>query len=577
MRTARILVAAAIALETAGPGAYAELPQSEEQLRSQDAADNEIASETGSSSTPPLLRCVGATLAGSVFAFFKMLYDNFKERKEAEQLENSKASKGQTATELPSSTESNRSQQTLQRRGGAPSSGDAPENSADRPWKRSCMPGGAEAKGDLPESAGDKGGKMTYRPPAGSAAKGDNERGSSSLTEGRSPNQAARQRAVTAPAGNPEASASEKRRPTLFSTMNGGRAPTEAEKTERQIKSVLNKMTRDTFDKLYVQLVDCCVKSEAGEEVVEIVARTVFSKATVQHSFVEMYADVCSKLSEDLQAAGNEVNFRRVLLDQCQQSFNQHLEMPALEPGLDRETEYEHIVRYKTKMLGNVKLIGQLLHRKMLSPKILFHVAEELLTISSAEALETLAAFLRTIGAAFDTPSWNGFARLEGVFMRIELMAQDTSKVEARLRCLLQDVLDLRKNGWKERKLPEAPVQLDRPKESTGSLPEKSPTASPGGSWRDTNWRDKASGFAASPKQTMSSRLGVPSDKNSDKLFRVDSRMSTVSERELDRRGDRGDRLHRSDSRLSNGGDREQDCRRGSHERDSERLSKSRN
>eukprot|EP00928_Gymnodinium_smaydae_P035967 TRINITY_DN25225_c0_g1_i1.p1 TRINITY_DN25225_c0_g1~~TRINITY_DN25225_c0_g1_i1.p1 ORF type:complete len:613 (+),score=120.64 TRINITY_DN25225_c0_g1_i1:208-1839(+) len=246
--------------------------------------------------------------------------------------------------------------------------------------------------------------------------------------------------------------------PLMAARVGASGELSEVAKASRQVKSILNKMTRESFDKLYAQLLASFPDSDAREEVIMIVAQEVFAKATMQHSFVEMYADVCSKLCEDLKSNNVQACFRRALLDQCQKSFNLYLDPPRINRELDYEEQYEELVKYKTRMLGNVRLIGHLLQRRMLSAKIVFHCSDELLTIASPEALETLSVFLGTIGGTFDTPHWQGHARLEGVFMRTEILARDATQ-PPRVRCLLKDVLELRQRGWKEKPqkaLPEA-------------------------------------------------------------------------------------------------------------------------
>lgn len=221
---------------------------------------------------------------------------------------------------------------------------------------------------------------------------------------------------------------------------------------KRQVKSILNKLTRERFEKLYAQLLDCFPQEEdpALEEIIAVVAREVFGKATLQHTYVEMYADVCAKLSEDLKSPGVQKLFRHALLDQCQKSFNLHLEAPPERRDLSCDEQFEERVKYKTKMLGNVRLIGQLLRRKMLATRTIFHCADELISIASPEAVETLCAFLETIGSSFDTPRWQGHARLEGVFMRMEVFLEDPQQCP-RNRCLVRDLLDKRKNHWRDR------------------------------------------------------------------------------------------------------------------------------
>jgi len=225
----------------------------------------------------------------------------------------------------------------------------------------------------------------------------------------------------------------------------------EAEKTERQVKSILNKLTEEKFDTLYVQLLDHCKVPDltVRASVIDIIARELFKKATTQHNFIKLYADVCSRLEADLKKHKLEVNFRRTLLDQCQQSFGLYLQPPAINEGLSYDEQYEELVKYKTKMIGNVRFIGHLLKSSMLAAKILFHCTEELVSIGSGEALETLCAFLETVGSTFDKADWAGYERLQRVFSQVELFSKD-SKQTSRIRCLLKDLLDKRKAKWKE-------------------------------------------------------------------------------------------------------------------------------
>jgi hypothetical protein len=245
-----------------------------------------------------------------------------------------------------------------------------------------------------------------------------------------------------------------------FSVLRPGRQLTEIEQAERQVKSILNKLTRDKFDMLYAQLCDCCTQRFTGtedrQEIVDVVARDVFSKATRQHSFIEMYADICFKLHNDLEEA-RQGNFKRVLLDQCQQSFKTYMEPPKIDTELDYEEQYEELVKYKTKMLGNIRLVGHLLIRRMLSPKIIFHCTDELLSIGTDEALETLCCFVETIGKTFDSPDWKWQPRFQELFTRMELLTENPDQ-SARLKCLMKDVLDKKRNKWREPPKPKLPV-----------------------------------------------------------------------------------------------------------------------
>jgi hypothetical protein len=224
----------------------------------------------------------------------------------------------------------------------------------------------------------------------------------------------------------------------------------------RQMKSILNKLTVEKFDTLYQKLLECGIETHAH---IECLMREVFEKATTQHHFIEMYTTLCVKLSEwyerDLvrnknQGDGDEESFKRILLNQCQDSFELYLKPPAGLQELAGEERFQAIVKYKTKMLGNMKFVAQLLINKMLSSKIIFQCVEELLQVSSEEALETLCAFLCAVGPAFDVEGWKGRMHFVATFARVKEVCNDP-KTPQRIKCLLKDVLDYRASGW-ERK-----------------------------------------------------------------------------------------------------------------------------
>merc|ERR1719197_427975 len=72
-------------------------------------------------------------------------------------------------------------------------------------------------------------------------------------------------------------------------------------------------------------------------------------------------------------------------------------------------------------MLGNMKFVGNLLCSKILSSKIIFECVEQLMGAEtrSDETVETLAAFLNTIGPMFDTENYSRYQQLNDVFSRV--------------------------------------------------------------------------------------------------------------------------------------------------------------
>merc|ERR1711977_310317 len=103
--------------------------------------------------------------------------------------------------------------------------------------------------------------------------------------------------------------------------------------------------------------------------------------------------------------------------------------------------------KHKNSMLGNVKFIGALLEKQMLKAALLPSLAQELINASLPHTLESLACFLTAVGSKFDKSNLKHHARLQDIFTQVEEKRKDKS-VPARIRFLLQDLLDLRAAGW---------------------------------------------------------------------------------------------------------------------------------
>jgi hypothetical protein len=227
--------------------------------------------------------------------------------------------------------------------------------------------------------------------------------------------------------------------------------PDEDAKVVRAARSILNKLTVEKFDSLFEQLTSCGIQEPHH---ISILMREIFEKATIQHHFIPMYANLCMRLEKDpsiaavVQEAGELHNFRRLLLNQCQVVFEQVLEPACGEDG-KTEVDEETIARRKERALGNMKLIGQLLVNEMLSSDLFVVCCEELLRnrTKCSEALEALVALIMVAGPTFDTKTWQCYKQLDKVFEEMKALTKD-KPTPPRLRFLIRDVLDARDAGW---------------------------------------------------------------------------------------------------------------------------------
>jgi len=226
--------------------------------------------------------------------------------------------------------------------------------------------------------------------------------------------------------------------------------PDEDAKVVRAARSILNKLTVEKFEPLFEQLTACGIQEPHH---ISILMQEIFEKATIQHHFIQMYAELCVRLEKHpsitavVQEAGELHSFRRLLLNQCQIVFEQVLEPPS--EAEITEFDEEASARRKERALGNMKLIGQLLAHGMLSSDLFVQCCEELLhkRTQCPEALEALVALIMVAGPKFDIKSWQFYDRLEKLFVNMKALTKD-KPTPPRLRFLIRDVLDAREAGW---------------------------------------------------------------------------------------------------------------------------------
>jgi len=270
----------------------------------------------------------------------------------------------------------------------------------------------------------------------------------------------------------------------------------------RKVRGILNKLTPENFEKLSDEL----LKIELGSKVIlKGVILLIFQKALDELKYSRMYAQLCKRLSIEAQNFENSdknkkpdqpsynSTFLSILLSVCRDKFeNRSSESYALSATSDTansntsqqngknsrddqldEEERKYIA--KQKMLGNVKFIGELFTLEMLEDKILHKCIKELLSTSSqitqkerCENMECLSQIIRTCGKLVDAEKSKTL--MDQYFERIDQCSQST-KYPPRIRFMLRDLIELRRNGWVPRKSAntEAPVPMQqlRPDDDT--------------------------------------------------------------------------------------------------------------
>ncbi|KAL2511552.1 Eukaryotic translation initiation factor 4G [Abeliophyllum distichum] len=248
-----------------------------------------------------------------------------------------------------------------------------------------------------------------------------------------------------------------------------GKVSDEEEIKQRQLKAILNKLTPQNFEKLFEQ-----VKQVNIDNVVTLsgVISQIFDKALMEPTFCEMYANFCFHLAAvlpDLSVETERITFKRLLLNKCQEEFErgekeEEEANKADEEGEAKQTEEEREekrLRARRRMLGNIRLIGELYKKRMLTERIMHECIKKLLGTSQnpdEEDVEALCKLMGTIGVMIDHSKAK-----EHMDAYFDIMAQfsNNMKLSPRVRFMLKDSIDLRKNKWQQRRKVEGPKKID--------------------------------------------------------------------------------------------------------------------
>ena len=241
----------------------------------------------------------------------------------------------------------------------------------------------------------------------------------------------------------------------------------------RKIFAVLNKLTVEKFHKLSDQLfTECGIAKPA--HIITLV-KFLFEKATIQHHFIPMYADLCNKclawLGSD-SAPEELVNsigpgerstaaadiFRRVLLERCQAAFYSYFLTPLEEAEdetapAERSEEEHH--KHRLSMLGTVKFVAQLLERRLMTRAVFRNCLDTMLSDEDRtdDHIECACVFLGEIGRLFEKDETAGekpdqYSQcLDRAMEELEEIAAEPA-TSARIRFTVMNLIDLRRNKY---------------------------------------------------------------------------------------------------------------------------------
>ncbi|XP_065222935.1 uncharacterized protein LOC135847373 isoform X2 [Planococcus citri] len=211
------------------------------------------------------------------------------------------------------------------------------------------------------------------------------------------------------------------------------------------VTAILNRLTPDNFPSLSGKIKQLPIDSP---DRMQRIVLMIHAKAIQESKFCALYAELCDLL-RDVQVV-NERDIRTpfylYLIDHCRTFFRNSLSEPS-----EVLEQREYILRKNS--VGNCQFIGELFKVYMIHPEIIFQILDQLFQTNGDMAIECACCILTTIGFFYEEKIREFPADYLNKFESLS----STARLSSRVRFMIQDVLDLKKNYWSPKRRPELP------------------------------------------------------------------------------------------------------------------------
>ena len=237
--------------------------------------------------------------------------------------------------------------------------------------------------------------------------------------------------------------------------------------TKSEIISILNTLTVDNYDNVRDIIIGYIKESKENQlKFIEVVIK----KAIGEKFYVGLYATMCKDI--DKRCSNNEKkSFLRLhLIEECKKIF-----LSNTDESIDI-TDEESVLKYKKRMIGNVKLISELIKVKMLSQKIGFFCMDSLLTriaekgITEKERnimLESLIELLDSFGkVVFERGNYQ-YIDVVNEFIDKMLSRYTSMSIPGFIKYRIINLIEKKNNQWKDTLFQQSTIAKGKSESST--------------------------------------------------------------------------------------------------------------
>lgn len=250
-------------------------------------------------------------------------------------------------------------------------------------------------------------------------------------------------------------------------TPKFSRQLSDVDELRRALKSLLNKVCPENIDTIGPKFGSLEIKDA---QQLSVVIESIFKKALTEPHYCETYADLIFGLRSVFPEfpapdGGKHITFKSQVLNVCQNEFEELLN--SQEPSVEEQATYEGAEldmcrkQRKNRMLANMKFIGHLYLRQLLSAKVILSVSRELVSCDSEDdvpaehALECVCELLVNIGYTLESQP-AGQEVVKQVCCRLLGLKNNTNADGGpayckRVQFMIQDLLETRAAGWSKK------------------------------------------------------------------------------------------------------------------------------
>uniref|UniRef100_A0AC35FM64 MIF4G domain-containing protein n=1 Tax=Panagrolaimus sp. PS1159 TaxID=55785 RepID=A0AC35FM64_9BILA len=248
----------------------------------------------------------------------------------------------------------------------------------------------------------------------------------------------------------------------------------------RYVRGILNRITPSNYNKLLNEILEEQIWNDL--KALPAVVDLIFAKAIEEQSYVEIYADLCLDLYHAEETAEkDQSNFLTELARKCQRCLNSIVldyekEFIKFEKEIARENDEktkaalkkdleEMKVIKKWRTFGFLRFISYLCKVPVLHFYTIQNCCNRLIKKSQeadtdfALFIEFIAIFIGIVGPQIaeknEDPEY-----ISIINKHVEILEQQKSLLSPRIKCLIMDLSDLRKNEWKKINLYNGPKKM---------------------------------------------------------------------------------------------------------------------